>query len=62
MHEFKIVKGAENVNINVENTPFKLPQTGGFLSTDAIIVLIVSVVSIAGYVIGNILINRRRFW
>lgn len=62
MHPFAIAKGAETVTVNVENTPFKLPQTGGFLSTDATIILIVSIVSIAGYIFGNIMINRRRFW
>ena len=62
MKQFNIVKGNETVNVSVENTPFKLPQTGGFISTDATIVLIVSIVSITGYVVGNILINRRRFW
>lgn len=61
MHEFNIVKGAENVTLNIENIPFKIPQTGGVIGTDALIVVIVSIVSIAGYVVGNILINKRHF-
>ena len=60
--EFKIIKGAENVSVTIENTPYRLPQTGGFISTDGMIILIVSIVSIAGYISGNIIINRRRFY
>lgn len=61
LHSFTISKGNEVVNVNIENTPFKLPQTGGFIGTDAMIVMIVSIVSILGYIFGNIIINRRRF-
>ena len=60
-HEFTVAKGKEVTDIKVENTPFKLPQTGGFISTDGIIIIIVSVVSILGYVIINIIVNKKRF-
>lgn len=61
LQSFTIAKGNETININVENIPFKIPQTGGFMGTDTMIVTIVSIVSIAGYIFGNIMINRRRF-
>lgn len=62
MKSFAIIKGLETVNVTVENTPYRLPQTGGFISTDGMIILIVSIVSIAGYITGNLIINRRRFY
>ena len=58
---FTIAKGMEVANVNIENIPFKLPQTGGAISTDQMIVLIVSIISIVGYLFGNYMINRRRF-
>ncbi len=60
-HEFIVAKGKEVADVKIENTPFKLPQTGGFISTDGIIIIIVSVVSILGYVIINIIVNKKRF-
>lgn len=60
-HSFTIAKGNETVTVNVQNIPFKIPQTGGFMGTDTMIITIVSIVSIAGYIFGNIMINRRRF-
>ena len=51
VYEFKISKEAEVENIVFKNELKKLPQTGGFFSTNLIIVLIVSAVSITGYVI-----------
>ena len=60
-HSFTIAKGNETVTVNVQNIPFKIPQTGGVMGTDTMIITIVSIVSIAGYIFGNIMINRRRF-
>lgn len=58
-YSFKLDKNAEIVEKTVTNESHKLPVTGGFISLNTLIIIIVSVVAIAGFVIVKIRMNRR---
>lgn len=55
-----INKGNQVYEKKVKNEAKKLPVTGGFFSTDTTIIVTVSGISILGYVIYNVLSNKRQ--
>lgn len=57
-YEVKIKKNNQMVDEKVSNEHKKLPVTGGFLSTDVTIVLIVTSTSVIAFVIYKIIKNR----
>ena len=57
--DIKIKKNNETVEKKVTNEHKKLPVTGGFLSTNGIIIVIVSAVGIIGYLLFKIIKNRK---
>lgn len=58
-YEVKIKKNNQMVEEKVSNEHKKLPVTGGFLSTDVTIVLIVASTSVIAYVIYKIIKSRK---
>ena len=59
-YEFSITKKAQEVTITFKNEAKKLPQTGGFISTNMLIVIIVAVVSIVGYIVITIVTKNKQ--
>ncbi len=57
-YEFNISRDLQLVTKNITNEKQTLPVTGGFISTNMLIVIIVSVVVIAGYVIYLIITKK----
>lgn len=56
---FEISRDVQTVEKTVVNEHRKLPQTGGFFSTNVLIVIIVAVVAISGYVILEVVKNKK---
>ena len=56
---FEISRDVQTVEKTVVNEHKKLPQTGGFFSTNVLIVIIVAVVAISGYVILEVVKNKK---
>ena len=56
---FEIKKDMQTEEVTVFNEHKKLPVTGGFIGTNTLIVIIVSVVVIAGYVVVKLVLNRK---
>ncbi len=56
---FEVNRDVQTIEKTVLNEHKKLPQTGGFISTNVLIVIIVATVSIAGYVIYMIVKNKK---
>lgn len=59
-YEFNITKDGQEAKATITNEAKKLPQTGGFLSTDALIVIVVAVVSIAGYIVISLVVKNKK--
>jgi uncharacterized surface anchored protein len=59
-YEFSITKEAQVVNKTLTNEAKKLPQTGGFLSTNMLIVIIVTVVSVTGYITITLIAKNKK--
>lgn len=57
-YDIKIKKNNQTVEKKVSNEHKKLPVTGGFLSTDALIVIIVTAGSVIAYIIYKIIKNK----
>lgn len=57
--EFEITKDSQTVEKEIFNEHKKLPVTGGFISTDMMIVIAVAVVTIAAYVIFSMMHKRK---
>ena len=57
-YDVKIKKNNETVEKNVSNEHKKLPVTGGFLSTDVLIVIIVTAGSAIAYILYKIIKNK----
>lgn len=58
-YDVKIKKNNEMVEKKVSNEHKKLPVTGGFLSTDALIVVIVTAGSVIAYILYKIIKNKK---
>ena len=58
-YDVKIKKNNDTVEKKVTNEHKKLPVTGGFLSTNGIIILIVTSVGVIGYVLFKIIRNKK---
>ena len=58
-HEFSIVENNDLVEAVVYNKKAELPQTGGLLSDDMMIVLAVSAISILGYVVVRAISSKK---
>lgn len=58
-YDVKIKKNNEMVEKKVSNEHKKLPVTGGFLSTDALIVVIVTAGSVITYILYKIIKNKK---
>ena len=59
-YDFEITKDMQTINKTVYNEHKKLPVTGGFISTNMLIVIIVAVVSIAGYVVITMIMKNKK--
>ena len=59
-YTFEINKQSQKVEITFKNEAKKLPQTGGFISTNMLIVIIVAVVSIVGYIVITIIAKNKK--
>ena len=58
-YEFNITKDAQVRKITFKNEAKKLPQTGGFISTNMLIVIIVTVVSVVGYIVITLVTKNK---
>ena len=55
VYKFKITKNDQVIEKTIFNEKEKLPVTGGIVSTDMFIVFVVTIISIAGYALYNVL-------
>ncbi len=58
-HEFSIVENNDLIEAVVYNQKARLPQTGGILSDDMMIVLAVSAISIVGYIVARAISSKK---
>ena len=58
-YEFKITSRDQVINKTVYNEKEELPVTGGFISTDILIIIAVTIISIIGYSIYNVLRTKK---
>lgn len=59
-YNFKIGKNDVVIQKNITNDVKKLPVTGGVISTNVLIVIIVTIVSVTGFVIINIIVQKHK--
>ena len=59
-YKFEITKESQLREITFKNEAKRLPQTGGFISTNVLIVIIVTVVSVVGYVSITIIAKNKK--
>jgi len=58
-YEFSIQNHEQIIEMTVYNQKDRIPVTGGMLSNDIMIILIITIISIFGYIIMNTLTNAK---